>query len=146
MWHNAYPKAAARIRGGREYPELCGMVRFFPCCDGTVLEVEITGLPRTEKGFFGFHIHEGGRCAGESLSETGSHLNPNQMPHPGHAGDLPPLFSDRGRAYMKVFTDRFCVEDVVGRTVVIHSSPDDFHTQPAGNAGSKIACGLIRRV
>ncbi len=146
MWHNAYPKAAARIRGGREYPELCGVVRFFPCCDGTVLEVEVTGLPKTQSGFFGFHIHEGCCCAGEGFSETGGHLNPGQMAHPSHAGDLPSLLSDGGCAYMKVFTGRFSVEDIIGRTVVIHGSPDDFYTQPSGNAGSKIACGVIRRI
>lgn len=142
MWHNAYPKAAARVRGGMENPKLSGMVRFFPCCDGTILEVEITGLPGTESGFFGFHIHEGCCCAGEGFSETGGHLNPGQMAHPSHAGDLPPLLGDRGCAYMKVFTSRFSVEEVIGRTVVIHSGPDDLHTQPSGNAG----CGVIRRI
>lgn len=45
---------------------------------------------------------------------------------------------------MYVLTDRFRVRDIIGRTVVIHSGPDDFHTQPAGNAGEKIACGVIR--
>ena len=46
---------------------------------------------------------------------------------------------------MKVFTDRFCVEEIIGKTVIIHNDPDDFHTQPAGNAGKKIACGVIRK-
>ena len=50
-----------------------------------------------------------------------------------------------GGAYLAVLTDRFSVADVLGRTVVIHSGADDFHTQPAGNAGTKIACGVIRR-
>lgn len=48
-------------------------------------------------------------------------------------------------AYMSVKTDRFSADDRIGRTVVIHSGPDDFHSQPAGNAGKKIACGVIRR-
>lgn len=47
---------------------------------------------------------------------------------------------------MKVFTGRFFVEDIIGRTVVIHSGPDDFYTQPSGNPGNKIACGVIRRI
>lgn len=67
----------------------------------------------------------------------------NQV-HPKHAGDLPPLLACQGSAYLSVKTDRFCVEDILGRTVVIHSDPDDFHSQPAGNAGKKIACGVIR--
>ena len=49
----------------------------------------------------------------------------------------------RGNAYLSVKTDRFSVSDVIGRTVVVHSNPDDFHSQPAGNAGTKIACGVI---
>ena len=53
---------------------------------------------------------------------------------------------DYGKAYMKVLTGRFCVEEVIGRTVILHIDPDDFHTQPSGNAGRKIACGVIRRI
>lgn len=64
-------------------------------------------------------------------------------PHPFHAGDLPPLLSCKGRAYLAVITGRFCVKDVIGRSVVIHAGPDDLHTQPAGNAGAKIGCGVI---
>ncbi len=55
-----------------------------------------------------------------------------------HAGDLPPLLSNNGRAYCQVLTGRFRVSDVIGKTVVIHSGPDDFMTQPSGNAGEKI--------
>jgi len=46
---------------------------------------------------------------------------------------------------MKVLSDRFCVKEIIGRTVIIHSSPDDFYTQPSGNAGTKIACGVIQK-
>lgn len=65
--------------------------------------------------------------------------------HPEHAGDLPPLIRCRGNAYLSFRTDRFSVNEIIGRTVVIHSDPDDFHTQPAGNAGKKIACGVIQK-
>lgn len=65
--------------------------------------------------------------------------------HPDHAGDLPPLMRSNGNAFSAVVTDRFTPSDIVGRTVVIHSNPDDFSTQPSGNAGKKIACGVIRR-
>ena len=66
----------------------------------------------------------------------------NQL-HPKHAGDLPPLLVCRGNAYLSVKTDRFTVNEIIGRTVVIHSDPDDFHSLPAGNAGMKIGCGVI---
>ena len=58
-------------------------------------------------------------------------------------GDLPPLLSDKGTAWMMVYTTRFFPEEVVGKTVVIHDMPDDFRTQPSGNSGEKIACGQI---
>lgn len=143
MKHSVHPKAMAKIWGGSGYPRLRGTVKFFERRDGLVLEAEITGLPQTETGFFAFHIHEGGSCAGEGFSETGGHYNPGMTMHPEHPGDLPPLLSGHGKAYMKVFTDRIRVEDIMGRTVIIHSDPDDFRTQPSGNAGTKIACGVI---
>ena len=58
---------------------------------------------------------------------------------------LPPLLRCKGNAYLSVKTDRFTVDEIIGRTLVIHSDPDDFHTQPAGNAGKKIACGVIQK-
>ena len=91
------------------------------------------------------HIHEGGACTGDGFADTGGHYNPAGADHPCHAGDLPPLFATGGgRAELRVLTDRFSVREIIGRTVVIHSGPDDFTTQPAGNAGSKIACGVIQ--
>ena len=95
---------------------------------------------------FAVHIHEGSDCGGTDFSDTGGHYNPDAREHPRHAGDLPPLLSMGGRAFLAVETGRFTPCDVVGRTVVIHGSTDDFHTQPAGNAGKKIACGVIRQV
>lgn len=144
MHKNLRPNATAWIRGGNAHPRLRGMVRFFQQKDGVMVEVEVVGLPKSETGFFAFHIHEGGSCMGEGFADTGGHFNPGMTVHPSHSGDLPPLLSDHGKAYMKVFTDRFHVREVIGKTVVIHKNPDDFHTQPSGNAGMKIACGVIR--
>ena len=67
------------------------------------------------------------------------HDNPQHCPHPYHAGDLPPLFGAHGFAFSACLTDRFTVEQIIGKSIVIHSAPDDFTTQPSGNAGSKIA-------
>ena len=145
MKHHMYPKAIARIYGGKDYPQLSGTVRFFLGIDGVIVEVEIHGLPETETSFFAFHIHEGDNCEGVGFPNTGSHFNSGATMHPQHAGDLPPLLAGHGKAYMKVFTDRFCVEEIIGKTVIIHNDPDDFHTQPAGNAGKKIACGVIHK-
>ena len=146
------PDAVADIRGCSAYPELHGRAGFYQTKDGVLLSVEVLGLPTgTEPcagGIFGFHIHEGGSCTGSTedpFAETKGHYNPGGCPHPRHAGDLPPLFGAGGRAFMVVLTDRFKVSDIIGRTVVIHASPDDFTSQPAGNAGKKIACGKIRK-
>ena len=138
------PDAVAQIRGGMEVPKLSGCIRFYQQKGCVLIVAEIFGLPReNETGFFGFHIHQGESCSGTDFSETGSHYNPVDQVHPKHAGDLPPLMCCRGNAYLAVKTDRFTVHDIIGKTVVIHSDPDDFHTQPAGNAGRKIACGVI---
>ena len=66
--------------------------------------------------------------------ETGGHFNPLDCPHPYHAGDMPPLFSVNGNAFLCFMTDRFKIKEVLGKAVIIHSKPDDFTTQPSGNA------------
>lgn len=111
-----YPKAIARIYGGKDYPQLSGTVRFFLGIDGVIVEVEVKGLPETESSFFGFHIHAGGSCTGEGFADTESHYNPGEDIHPQHAGDLPPLLSNDGKAYMKVLSNRFSIEEIIGRT------------------------------
>lgn len=140
------PDAVARIRGGAEVPCLSGWARFFQEQGSVLVEVDVTGLPAdSETGFFALHIHEGGSCAGEGFPGTGGHYDRHGRPHPEHAGDLPPLLVCGNGGYLAVRTDRFRVCEVIGRTVVIHSGPDDLHSQPAGNAGAKIGCGEIRR-
>ena len=146
MKYHGYSGAVANIRGNAQYPLLRGSVRFLPRREGTLVVAQIRGLPETATGFFGFHIHEGASCGGVDFSGTGGHFNPTGSPHPGHAGDLPPLLRVGGKAFLAVLTDRFCPEDVIGKTVVLHAAPDDFTSQPAGNAGQKIACGEIHRM
>lgn len=139
------PAAVARIQGGIEAPQLSGCVQFYQENGCVLIVAKISGLPESETGFFGFHIHQGENCSGTDFSRTGNHYNPNGQAHPKHAGDLPPLLACHKNAYLSVKTDRFSVNEIIGRTVVIHSDPDDFHSQPAGNAGKKIACGVIHK-
>lgn len=136
-------RAEACIQGEGK---LRGSVKFTRHRRGTLVEAEITGLPESESGFFAMHIHEGGSCCDMGFPDTGGHYNPGGAAHPAHAGDLPPLLSCGGYGYTAVLTDRFRVADIVGKTVVIHSGPDDFRSQPAGDAGRKIGCGLIKRI
>lgn len=146
------PQAVADITGSGDYPELAGRMRLYQTNEGVVVFTEVRGLPRGElpcQGqVFGFHIHEGTCCCGgveDPFSEAMAHYNPDGCEHPGHAGDLPPLFGNNGFALSLFLTDRFSVGEVIGRAVIIHRRPDDFTTQPSGNSGAKIACGIIRR-
>lgn len=139
------------ISGSAAYSDIRGVVTFRQTPQGVIVNAEVTGLPVGEGEcggrFFGFHIHEGGACTGnesDPFANTQTHYDPQGCTHPFHAGDLPPLLGASGRALSMCLTDRFTVSDIVGKTVVIHSGPDDFTTQPAGNSGIKIACGVIR--
>lgn len=144
--------AVAFIRGSEKYMSVNGVVRFYTTTGAVLVKAEISGLPRGKSGcdhpVFAFHIHEGHRCQGDekdSFSQAKGHFNPENCPHPYHAGDMPPLFGVNGRACLSFLTDRFTVREIIGKTVIIHLMPDDFKTQPSGNAGEKIACGVIGR-
>lgn len=143
------PDAAAVMTGSPKYPRLQGTVSFYQTPFGVLVTAAVRHLPisfgKCVHPVFALHIHEGANCMGTpAFQDAGGHFNPNGCEHPAHAGDLPPLFADRtGFAWMGVLTDRFRVEDVMGRTVIIHSGVDDFTSQPAGNAGERIACGMI---
>lgn len=139
------PTSEAVVKGSDKYPNIHGKVRFYRACCGTVVKAEISGLPGN--GFFAFHIHEGGKCAGnesDPFADAKGHFNPEKTEHPFHAGDMPPLLSSEGYAWSAFFTDKFTPEQIKGKTVIIHRLADDFHTQPSGGAGEKIACGMVR--
>lgn len=147
------PEAAALIKGSPEYPDIRGKVRFYQMDSGVMVIAEAVGLPKAtevcKSPIFAFHIHEGTNCSGNAtdpFADSMTHYNPNNCQHPYHAGDLPPLFGNDGYAFSAVFTDRFSVKEIIGKTVIIHSSPDDFTTQPSGNSGMKIACGEITAI
>ncbi len=144
------PNAISYINGGVLEPQIRGKMCFWQTQRGVLIAAEILGLKSSqnpcESSIFGFHIHEGESCSGENddaFSDTMGHYNPNGCPHAQHAGDLPPLFENNGYAFLSFLTNRFTVSEIVGKTVVIHSLPDDFTTQPSGNSGEKIACGEI---
>lgn len=147
------PAAYAELTGNPGNSEITGMVRFYPVNGGVLVNAEIYGLPISTEtcssDIFGFHIHEGNSCTGNNndpYANAGEHYNPSRCPHPAHMGDMPPLFGNDGNAWMMYFTDRFTIPDLIGRTIIIHSKPDDFTTQPSGNSGTKIACGTINSV
>lgn len=145
------PESYAFIRGSESYPEITGNIYFYPIWDGTLVVADIQELPVSgrpcDEVILGFHIHEGSQClpsGDDPFGKTGLHYNPNNCEHPSHAGDFPPLFVNHGKALMIFYTDRFFPDEAAGRTVVIHHMADDFHSQPSGDSGEKIACGEIR--
>ena len=103
----------------------------------------------------GFHVHEAGDCSsGDGMSAKG-HFNPQGKPHghpssgERHAGDLPSIKAGKdGRAKLDVTVDGITLRQgpssIVGRGLIIHADPDDYKTQPTGNAGARLACGVIR--
>ena len=118
----------------------------------TYIRADINGLPSNRQ--FGFHVHEKGDCSADGMG-AGGHFNPQSKPHgrhdsaERHAGDLPNLSSDgEGVAVYSFTTELLTVApgptSVVNRAIVIHESPDDYRSQPAGNSGKRIACGVIR--
>lgn len=144
--------ASAVISGSPAYPNIHGAVQFYRTRNGVLVAAEINGLPysdgRCYHPVFAFHIHEGTICDGDMhdpFSGAMSHYNPTNCEHPFHAGDLLPLFSNRGYAFSVFLTDRFLLSEIIGKTAIIHGNPDDFTTQPSGNAGEKLACGVIAK-
>ena len=146
----SWPDAIAEVYGSEKYPTVHGTVSFYQMMAGTVVVTELFGLPfdkeKCSVNILGFHIHEGSKCAGneeDPFADAMTHYNPLDCPHPAHAGDLPPLFVNDGYAWSAVLTNRIQAREVIGRTVIVHSMPDDFKTQPSGDSGTKIACGVI---
>ena len=144
------PHAVAVMRGSEEYRQIHGVVKFYQARSGVLVVADILGLPVSEEtcggGIFAFHLHGGTSCTGEAedpFANAGTHYNPENCPHPDHAGDMPPLLGVNGYAFGAFVTDRFTIEEIVGRSVILHAHPDDFTTRPAGAAGVKIACGEI---
>jgi Cu-Zn family superoxide dismutase len=133
--------------------QAAGTVSFIQHGDKVVVDAHITGLT---PGLHGFHIHEKGDCTAPDAMSAGAHFNPHKAPHAGpdsperHAGDLGNLTADaNGVAVYKAEVTGISLgtetDSIIGRAVIVHANPDDLHTQPAGNAGARIACGLISK-
>lgn len=140
------PQAVAEISGNSLHPDLYGVARFFATpYDGILIAIEVSGLPNstTAPNFLGMHIHETGDCT-PPFDRTGNHYNPHNQPHPHHAGDLPPLLNNQGYSFTVFYNGYLTIEEIAGRSLIIHSQEDDFTTQPSGNSGDKIGCGVIR--
>lgn len=146
------PVATASLKGSALFPDIRVTMLLYPMGKGSIVEMEALNLPKNDNasGFYGLHIHEGSTCgiggSGDPYSSAGGHFNPKNLLHPLHAGDLPVLMNSGGYGYMLMYTDRFTPKDVIGKAAVLHGDPDDFRSQPSGNSGVRIACGVITQL
>ena len=121
---NTSPKAYALITGAT----VTGTMLAYSFEEGTIVVVEAQGLPATGCGLgvHGLHIHEGSSCSGtpeNPFGNAGGHYSTTNCPHPYHTGDLPPLFSEDGQAWMAVYISKFTPEQIVGRLFHCHPVP-----------------------
>lgn len=149
------PQARLEARSGSQ---VAGTVGFSAKGDKVVVEAHISGL--TPGRQHGFHVHEAGDCSAPDATSAKGHFNPTGQPHgnPGahahhgaaarHAGDLPNLVADAsGQAHYRAEVTGLTLDTgaagILGRAVVVHADPDDYQSQPAGNSGRRVACGVI---
>jgi Cu-Zn family superoxide dismutase len=127
-----------------------GTVTFTKSGNEMKVVADITGL---EPGKHGFHIHEFGDCSSPDGNSAGGHFNPTKAPHAGHdatprhVGDLGNIEADSsGKAHLEL-TDKLMSmsgeTSIIGHGLIVHEKADDLKTQPTGNAGGRLACGVI---
>ena len=119
---------------------------------GTSVDVHVTASGLLPGSIHGFHVHDVGNCASADFLSAGDHFNPTHKPHgpqdhPHHAGDMPSLLADpSGKIDVRFTLEGVTlggVDGFVGHAVILHASADNFDAQPSGNAGARIACGVI---
>lgn len=150
----AAPATAEATLAGASGSKVAGTLLFTASSAGVTLAGEISGLaPNTEHGF---HVHEIGDCSAPDAKSAGDHFNPDHAAHGApdssakHLGDIPNIQSDASghvavNATIAAATLRDGgPNDLVGRAVIVHAKKDDYKTQPSGNSGDRIACGVVK--
>ncbi len=142
-------KAVAKLEPTKDH-KAKGTVTFTKVDNGVRVVVDITGLTPGEHGF---HVHEAGDCSAPDAASAGGHFNPTGAPHGGpdspqhHIGDLGNITADQsGKAHLdRVFSflSLSGEHSIVGRGLIVHAGRDDLTSQPSGDAGARVACGVI---
>jgi Cu-Zn family superoxide dismutase len=146
------PTATAKLAPTSD-SAVSGTVSFAQQGDKVLVEARISGLT---PGLHGFHVHERGNCTAPDGSSAGPHFNPHSAAHGGpdsssrHAGDLGNIEAGADgvavyRAEVGGISLGTGADSIIGRSVIVHEKPDDLRSQPAGNAGARLACGLISK-
>jgi len=138
------PRSGSNVSGSIKFTQIGDVVR---------ITGEVTGHTKGPKAF---HIHEKGDCSAADGMSTGGHFNPHKHKHGGpydpvkHSGDLGNLaFNDQGVAKINFTVGDISVsksrpDGIIGRAVIVHAAADDMKTDPTGNAGGRVACGVIQ--
>jgi Cu-Zn family superoxide dismutase len=156
------PDVGVQVAGACGKP-LAGPVgeRLLPACgsvfgiraSGALASAEVGGL--APNSAHGFHVHETGDCSAADASSAGGHFNPTGRPHgrmdhsAHHAGDIDNIVADaNGVAHVNIHVPGLTLgggaaSDIAGRAIIVHADPDDYASQPSGNAGKRVACGII---
>ena len=143
-------KRAQALLSPTQGNHVTGIVTFYQFADGVKIVADVSGL---QPGQHGFHIHEWGDCSAADGSSAGGHFNPSHEQHGAldashhHAGDLSNIVADaNGKAHYEGVSKDIQLngaDSIIGRSVIVHTSADDLHTQPTGNSGSRVVCGVI---
>ena len=144
------PSASSRLEA-LGHSGVSGTATFVQHGDHVMARVIVSGLAPGQA--HGFHIHEKGDCSAPDGMSAGGHFNPSAHPHgpqdsEHHGGDMPSLQADAsGNAAATFHLTGVTVSDgptsMVGRAIIVHKDPDDYKTQPTGNSGARVACGVI---
>jgi superoxide dismutase, Cu-Zn family len=147
----AAEREAVAVLHPTENNSVNGTVEFRPSPQGVEIEARIQGLSPGRK--HGFHIHEFGDCTDPEAESAGDHYNPTDQPHGGpadrrrHVGDLGNIEADEnGHARYSAVDPALSLDgphSIIGRSVVVHAEADDLTSQPSGDAGTRLACGVI---
>jgi Cu-Zn family superoxide dismutase len=141
---NLEPKSGSNVTGTATFSEKNGIVSF---------EAKLSGL---KPGIHGIHIHEKADCSATDATSAGGHWNPLHVKHgkwsdtEHHKGDIGNFTAnENGNATVNLKTDEWCIgcgdanKDILGKGLIVHANPDDYTTQPTGNAGGRVACSAI---
>ncbi|HVF63302.1 MAG TPA: superoxide dismutase family protein [Casimicrobiaceae bacterium] len=151
MAQGSGPNAVARLEP-TQGNKTAGTVQFQQRGGKVRVIATVTGLAPNQ--VHGFHVHEKGDCSSGDGNSAGGHFNPDNKPHgpqnaAHHAGDMPSLQADAsGNAKATFELEGVTIApgpmSFVGRGLIVHKDPDDYKTQPTGNAGARLACAVIR--
>ena len=144
------PRAMAPLQA-KSGSQVGGTIFFSQQSSGLRVVARVGGLKPNQE--HGFHVHETGDCSAPDAMSAGGHFNPTGQPHgpqsmAHHGGDMPSLKADAaGNAEVTFTMDGATLagatDGVIGKAVIVHAQPDDYKTQPTGNSGGRIACGVI---